>query len=103
MGMGYGGNADRVFELLDMDRANYLSLATTEWIEGAEQADGGPEPEEIGGVRITSKYKKTTKSQARQLDFKFRDHRMRHARFAARARGEIPGSSPVAGSPMAAT
>lgn len=99
----YGGNADRLFELLDMDRCNYLSFANTQWIEGTEVVDNGPEPEVIGGVRITSNYKKATKSQARNLDFKARDNRMQKARFVARDRGEIPGSSPTAArhSPLA--
>jgi len=92
--LGYGGNADRLFELLDLDRANYLSLATTAWIEGAEAADRKPQPEVLGDIQITGQYKGVTRSQMRQLDFKARDHRLRLQRFASRDRGEVGTAGP---------
>jgi len=94
--MGYGGNADRLFELLDTDRAKYLTFATTQWIEGSERVDKNPKWEDIDNAGKTGEFRKLTRSQMRKLDFSSRDHRLRLARFASRSRGEIKPVSPSA-------
>jgi len=99
--LGYGGNPDRLFELLDTDRTRYLSLATTRWITGAVLGTEIPEPkpqaEEIGNMMVTGRFRSNTKSRTRLCDKTAREHRLRERKFQDRARGEIPGSSPFAG------
>eukprot|EP00928_Gymnodinium_smaydae_P070800 TRINITY_DN54567_c0_g1_i1.p1 TRINITY_DN54567_c0_g1~~TRINITY_DN54567_c0_g1_i1.p1 ORF type:complete len:701 (-),score=121.39 TRINITY_DN54567_c0_g1_i1:76-2124(-) len=95
---GYAGNPEHLFELLDVDRAGYLTLDQTKWITGAnEDGESGENKlwDDIGDVRISGKFKQVTQSQARKADFLERERRIRKAQFLARDRGEIPGSQPA--------
>mmetsp|Transcript_16697 Transcript_16697/g.35408 ORF Transcript_16697/g.35408 Transcript_16697/m.35408 type:complete len:613 (-) Transcript_16697:116-1954(-) len=94
--LGYAGDAEFLFHLLDTDRTRYLTLATTAWISGVEAPKIGDTSEDYGDFRISGDFKRLTRSQTRRMDFHSRDHRLRLARFAARDRGEVPGSSPMA-------
>eukprot|EP00927_Polykrikos_kofoidii_P071746 TRINITY_DN67977_c0_g1_i1.p1 TRINITY_DN67977_c0_g1~~TRINITY_DN67977_c0_g1_i1.p1 ORF type:complete len:609 (+),score=96.80 TRINITY_DN67977_c0_g1_i1:158-1984(+) len=93
--IGYGGNPERIFELLDMDRAGYLSFAATSWISGEDVVENHLW-EDVGDKRVTGMFKKETRSQARKEDFHGRDRRLRDQRVAARERGEIAGGAPAA-------
>lgn len=99
--LGYKGNPDRLFETLDTDRARYLTLQTTAWIAaavtGTEEPEKKPDGEDLGDVTVSGLYKGMTCNQMRRMDTTDRDARLRQQRFTARARGEVPGSSPTAG------
>ncbi|CAK9106633.1 unnamed protein product [Durusdinium trenchii] len=95
----------RLFELLDTDRARYLSWATTSWLSGAELVDGdsgspriarprSPEAEEAEAEGAKVKF---TKAQSRRMHQRLREHRHRVKCYEGRARNEIPGSHPSAG------
>jgi hypothetical protein len=81
---GYAGNAEQIFDLLDTDRAGYLSFAATSWIDG-KTTKGATDVEGLG------KFSGLTRAQARRMDFTGRDHRMRLARFDANARSDRVG------------
>ena len=88
--------SDRLFELLDTDRARYLSWSSSSWLADAELEEGSQAPRSRamdGEPRVT----KSTKAQSRARHQKLREHRHRVKCFEGRARGEIPGSHPAAG------
>ena len=92
--------ADRLFELLDTDRARYLSWSTSSWLAGAELDDNSPAaltPASRAASAGEVKSVKFTKAQSRAMHQKLREHRHRVKTFEGRARGEIPGSHPAAG------
>jgi len=96
--MGYMGDADYLFELLDTDRTHFLSWATVSWVAGTEVPEN-PEKyrQDVGGISISGKYKGLTKLQQRRADINHRDLRLRAKKFEGRARGELPGTNPLAG------
>lgn len=97
--------ADHLFQLLDTDRARYLSWSTSSWLAGAELEDqgdqgaGNPVAEQVGqiGDAASTGSLKFTKAQSRAMHQKLRDHRHRVKCFEGRARAELPGSHPAAG------
>lgn len=99
--LGYSGDAEELFFLLDIDRAKYLTLETTQWISSTEEPNEVFLAEDIGSVQVTGRFKQLTRSQMRRLDNTKREFRLQKHRFAARARGEIPGSHPLAGTHLA--
>jgi len=93
--LGWGGNAERLFELLDIDKANYLAYGQTAWLAGEEEE----EPvyaEEVGGQQITGKFKQQTKGQERKTDLIDRERRMAKAKVDATHKAVIPGTEPGA-------
>lgn len=92
--LGYGGNVDRLFELLDTERTKYLSFKACCWIAGGDKPDASPLWELEEEFHITGPHKKLTKSQMRKLDAKARDGRIRERKVADRDRGEILPRSP---------
>ena len=92
--------ADHLFQLLDTDRARYLSWSTSSWLAGAELEDQGNQaenPAEQGPGDALTGSLKFTKAQSRAMHQKLREHRHRVKCFEGRARGELPGSHPAAG------
>ncbi|CAK9114479.1 unnamed protein product [Durusdinium trenchii] len=108
----------RLFELLDTDRARYLSWATTSWLSGAELVDGdsgspriarprSPEAEEAEAEGAKVKFTKVVEEAQAQIHDQIaslqyalawlREHRHRVKCYEGRARNEIPGSHPSAG------
>jgi len=89
--LGFTGDARYLFDLLDMDRAKFLSFEPTKWMANPEA------PEESKQLNRSAKnasmmkdcFVKTTRCQMRRMDFIFRDRRMLKQRVAARARTEI--------------
>ncbi|CAK0790102.1 unnamed protein product, partial [Prorocentrum cordatum] len=97
---GCPASADRLFELLDMDRVRYLTFAGTCWLGGIEEVPERPERECHGGdVVVSGAYKGITRSQARKLEDVARDNRLREARFEARGRAELARAGGAALSP----
>lgn len=86
---GCPASADRLFELLDMDRVRYLTFAGTCWLDGIEEVQAGPERECHGDMVVSGAYKGMTRSQQRKLEDMARDNRLREARFEARTRSEL--------------
>jgi len=86
--VGWGGDAESLFNCLDMDSAGYLTLKSTQWIAG-EGEDLQPK-EKVWQSVVT----KGTSSYGRYRDFKDRDIRLTSHRFASRDRGQIPGCLP---------
>lgn len=92
--MGYRGDISALFDLLDVDCTKFLSWAETAWISGAEVTETqttGKEKDIVGS------YMKLTRQQQRRADAVARDFRVRSKKFEGRARGELPESSPSAG------
>lgn len=93
--------SDRLFELLDTDRARYLSWSSSSWLAGAELEEGGCQaPSRSRAIAEDGEptvFTKATKAQSRARHQKLREHRHRVKCFEGRARGEIPGSHPAAG------
>jgi len=85
---GYGGNAEFLFDLLDLDKAGYLSLASTRWIGGGEDSKLFEDEEGMAGL---GQFAGLTRAQARKLDFKLRDIRMQKERFAVNSRRDHAG------------
>eukprot|EP00930_Biecheleria_cincta_P082986 TRINITY_DN72624_c0_g1_i1.p1 TRINITY_DN72624_c0_g1~~TRINITY_DN72624_c0_g1_i1.p1 ORF type:complete len:612 (-),score=114.89 TRINITY_DN72624_c0_g1_i1:151-1986(-) len=96
--MGYTGSSEQIFELLDVDRSKFLCWESVAWISGTEvPADPEQERQDVGFVNISGKFKKQTRLQQRRADIIAREQRMRIKKFEGRARGEIPGTNPAAG------
>lgn len=93
--------SDRLFELLDTDLARYLSWSSSSWLAGAELEEGGCQaPSRSRAIAEDGEptvFTKATKAQSRARHQKLREHRHRVKCFEGRARGEIPGSHPAAG------
>eukprot|EP00441_Pelagodinium_beii_P032143 CAMPEP_0197635030 /NCGR_PEP_ID=MMETSP1338-20131121/10956_1 /TAXON_ID=43686 ORGANISM="Pelagodinium beii, Strain RCC1491" /NCGR_SAMPLE_ID=MMETSP1338 /ASSEMBLY_ACC=CAM_ASM_000754 /LENGTH=617 /DNA_ID=CAMNT_0043207005 /DNA_START=32 /DNA_END=1885 /DNA_ORIENTATION=- len=94
--IGYQGDADKLFDLLDTDKTRYLTWDTTAWITGIETADD-EEAMDVGPMGMSGTFTKLTRNQRRRADINARAHRARVKYFEGRARGEIPGSNPAAG------
>jgi len=92
--LGYKGDANKMFALLDTDEIRYLEWATVEWLATVDLLD------EESADRIKtppSKYQTLTRMQQRRADINARNARALSKQFEGRARGEIPGSNPSAG------
>lgn len=87
--IGWGGNGERLFDLLDVDRAKYLTLETCSWICGGESPADSPLWETAGDFKITGHFKKMTKSQERKTVALAREARLRAQRFNDRDRTEV--------------
>lgn len=99
--IGYTGDATRTFEMLDVDRVKYLSWKTVEWLEGTELVpDKDRDRMDLGNLSISGQFQALTVSQQRRYESNARAHRVRSKTFEGRARGEIPGSNPAAGTSM---
>jgi len=86
---GYAGNAEHLFELLDLDKKGYLSLEGTSWIAG-----GGDEQNllfEDGDGPALGQFAGLTRAQARRRDFKEREIRMQKDRFQINSRRDHAG------------
>jgi len=95
--MGYKGDINLMFDLLDVDRTKFLTWNETAWISGAEIPTVPPTRIDVGMKTISGNFTKLTKQQQRRADAVSRDFRVRTKRFEGRARGEMPDSSPTAG------
>lgn len=100
--MGYEGTPEctieNLFDMLDIDRSKYLSYDELTWISGTELAEPKDvDRQDLGMISVSGKFKKLTRLQRRRADINLRDFRMRAKKFEGRARGEIPGSNPSAG------
>lgn len=76
---GYGGNAEHLFDLLDMDRAGYLTYDVVKWVAGSKEDKLW---EDLGDGAAAAQFKQITKSQARKQDFRERELRLDAMRFA---------------------
>eukprot|EP00427_Karlodinium_veneficum_P032339 CAMPEP_0169194404 /NCGR_PEP_ID=MMETSP1016-20121227/6677_1 /TAXON_ID=342587 /ORGANISM="Karlodinium micrum, Strain CCMP2283" /LENGTH=634 /DNA_ID=CAMNT_0009270903 /DNA_START=1 /DNA_END=1902 /DNA_ORIENTATION=- len=95
--LGYGGNVDRLFELLDIERTKYLSFKACSWIAGGDAIESSPLWENDADFKFTGQFKnakKLTKSQLRTLDAKAREGRLQQRRLADRDRGLMGPASP---------
>jgi hypothetical protein len=100
VGMGYHGDINAMFDLLDVDRTKFLTWAETAWIAGAEVPRPGIARFNVGFKTIPGSYMKLTRQQQRRADATARDFRVRTKKFEGRARGELPDSSPSAGTSL---
>lgn len=91
--LGYGGNAERLFDLLDVHRIGYLTKAGTRWMAGEDKAEN-VFFEDVGGLHLTGEFKKLTKSQQRRLQDLGRDRTVQFTKVSGRDRGEIEGAKP---------
>eukprot|EP00930_Biecheleria_cincta_P036937 TRINITY_DN25321_c0_g1_i1.p1 TRINITY_DN25321_c0_g1~~TRINITY_DN25321_c0_g1_i1.p1 ORF type:complete len:379 (+),score=73.34 TRINITY_DN25321_c0_g1_i1:856-1992(+) len=99
--MGYSGDVGGLFELLDIDQLKYLSWDTVAWISnGLLSEEDDVEPEAGTNAQFPGSYTQLTRMQRRRADINARNNRARAKQFEARARGELPGSSPAAGTSM---
>lgn len=89
--LGWGGNADRMFELLDVNRLRYLTWDSVSWLTGGEAVGTdtqSPLWEDLGDFRVTGQFKKATKSAMRTLDNQSRENRLRRDKFMHREKNE---------------
>ncbi|CAJ1405684.1 unnamed protein product [Effrenium voratum] len=98
--IGYKGDIVTMFDLLDVDRTKFLTWSETAWISGTEVPKPGSTRLDIGMKNISGSYTKLTRQQQRRADAVARDFRVRTKRFEGRARGELPDSSPMAGTSL---
>lgn len=100
VGMGYHGDINAMFDLLDVDRTKFLTWAETAWIAGAEVPRPGIARFNVGFKTIPGSYMKLTRQQQRRADATAKDFRVRTKKFEGRDRGELPDSSPSAGTSL---
>lgn len=100
--MGYSGDVGGIFELLDIDQIKYLSWDTVAWINnGLLGEEDDDEPATGSSAPLLGRsYTQLTRMQRRRADINARNNRARAKQFEGRARGELPGSSPSAGTSM---
>eukprot|EP00419_Tripos_fusus_P054037 CAMPEP_0172804822 /NCGR_PEP_ID=MMETSP1075-20121228/5434_1 /TAXON_ID=2916 /ORGANISM="Ceratium fusus, Strain PA161109" /LENGTH=597 /DNA_ID=CAMNT_0013643475 /DNA_START=25 /DNA_END=1814 /DNA_ORIENTATION=- len=88
--LGYGGNANRLFELLDLDMAKYLSFASTAWLDDFDASKGRLQvPAVLGDLQVGSQYSKSTTNSLRLADAKGRDQRLKGQRASQCSRREV--------------
>lgn len=98
--IGYRGDTMAMFDLLDVDRTKFLTWSETAWIAGTEVPKTEVAPFDMGFKTIPGSYMKLTRQQQRRADAVARDFRVRSKKFEGRARGELPDSSPSAGTSL---
>eukprot|EP00929_Paragymnodinium_shiwhaense_P000336 TRINITY_DN100584_c0_g1_i1.p1 TRINITY_DN100584_c0_g1~~TRINITY_DN100584_c0_g1_i1.p1 ORF type:complete len:620 (-),score=151.95 TRINITY_DN100584_c0_g1_i1:268-2127(-) len=99
--LGFAGNSERLFELLDVHKYGYLTLAGTSWLAGDVKVEN-IFFEDVGGLHLTGEFKKMTRSQAQRMDHLSRERTVYSTKVMGRNRGEISGARPSENaSPMA--
>lgn len=99
--IGYTGDAERTFDLLDVDRVKHLSWRTVDWLGETELSrEKDKDRMDIGSLSISGHFLSSTVSHQRRYEINARSFRVRSKAFEGRARGEIAGSSPAAGTSM---
>jgi len=91
--LGYGGNSERLFDLLDVHKYGYLTMEGTKWIAGDDKIEN-IFYEDVGGLHLTGEFKKMTRSQAQRMDHLGRERTVQSTFVMGRDRGELPGAKP---------
>mmetsp|Transcript_39537 Transcript_39537/g.93030 ORF Transcript_39537/g.93030 Transcript_39537/m.93030 type:complete len:478 (-) Transcript_39537:126-1559(-) len=79
----FGGNAEKIFELLDVDRCRHLSLADAEWICGGEAPHYSPLWEDADQFSYTGsgKFRLATRENVQTMDETARAFRVQKDEF----------------------
>lgn len=88
--LGYGGNANRLFDLLDLDKANYLSFASTAWLDDFDASTGKIKaPAVLDDLQGSSTFSKATTNSLRLADANGREQRLKGQRVSQCDRGGV--------------